>query len=169
MAFYRLVSQAWYLWRKKSIIWSLRFSTGFSLMLIILQLLLSTSHCMGASSTPLSLRALLQSVSASRLDHQQTECPQLWFGYNSLWICCGTVYKVSLPNKPSAQSTFSTFGDFVSLESRNLYPVIFDTEACDTSHTEHCSHPCWHWPFFTNWSQNLTWGVILFRFLIAST
>lgn len=72
----------------------------FSLIIIILQLLLSTSLCSGSSSPPLSLQTLLQSRSASPLGHQQTECSPLWIGYNSLWLCCDAVNKFSLPNKP---------------------------------------------------------------------
>lgn len=68
-------------------------------MIIILQLLLSTSCCSGPSSPPLSLQTLLQSRSASPLGHQQTECSPLWVGYNSLWVWSDAVNKFSLPNK----------------------------------------------------------------------
>lgn len=65
--------------KEKALI-SLRFSTGFSLMIIIFQPLLNTSLCSSPSSPPLSLQTLLQSRSASPLGHHQTECSALWVG-----------------------------------------------------------------------------------------
>lgn len=54
------------------------------------------------------VQALLQSRSASPMGHQQTQCLQLWFGYNSLRICCDAVYSVSLSNKhPQLNPSFN--------------------------------------------------------------
>jgi len=86
LAFYISVSQAW-MWRWKGII--LWFGTDSSLMLIILQLPLSTICCIPTSAL---MEALLHSRSPPPPLHQLTFCPQLWFGYNSLQICCAAVY-----------------------------------------------------------------------------
>ena len=57
------------------------------------------------------VQTLLRSRSASSVGHQQTECPQLWFGYNSLRICCDAVYNSSLPSKhPQFNPSFNFWG-----------------------------------------------------------
>lgn len=140
VAFYRLVSQAHCLWRKKSIIWSLRFGTGFSLMLIILQLFLSINHCTGASSTPLSWcmlcfsPGLLYPLATSKLSALSFDLVTIHSEFAMMLFVTFLFQKHTL-----SSIHLSTFGDFVPLESGNLYAVISDTEACGTSHKDRCS------------------------------
>lgn len=72
----------------------------------------------------------------------------------------------------------STFGYFVSLESGDLYAVIFDTEARGTCHKDRCSSLQQSLLTLTSFHQLKSgshlrdvscWGVFLFHFFIAST
>jgi len=140
VAFYRSVSKTCCLWRKRSIIWSLRFATGFSLVFIILQLLLSTSHCTGASSTPLSLckhfssPGLLRSLATSK---PSTVSFDLVTIHSEFAVMLFITFLFQIDTLSSIH--LSTFGDLISLESGNLYTVIFDAEARGTSHKDFCS------------------------------
>lgn len=163
VAFYKPVSQACCLWRKgKSFIQSLIFSTGLSLIAIILQLLLSTSLCSGPSCPPLSLQTLLQSRSASPHGHQQTECSPLGAGYNSLWVSSDALNKISIPNKhPHLNPYFQLLGALfhwnveifmqTSLVLKLMVPPL-KTAAAILADT-----------FFTNWNQDLTWEISPFK------
>lgn len=104
LAFYIPLSQAW-MWRWKGII--LLFGTGYSLMLIILQLLLSTICCIPMSAL---MEALLRSSSPPPSLYQLIFWPQLWFDYNSLQICCDAVYIFCSKQTPSAQPLFQLAG-----------------------------------------------------------
>lgn len=176
MAFCKPVSQACCLWRKgKTFIQSLRFSTGFSLMIIILQLLLSTSFCSGPSPPPLSLQILLQSRSAPPLGHQQTECSPLWIGYNLCWVCSDAVNNFYLPNKPPHLNPyFQLLGTLfrwnmeISMQSslvlqlmvpaiKTAAAILADTDLFHQLKSE------------SHLSDVSFWGVFLFCFLIAST
>lgn len=61
-------------------------------------------------STDQSARSALVQVCFT-VGPQKTECPQLWFGYNSLQICWHVVYNFSLPNKhPQLNPSFNFWG-----------------------------------------------------------
>lgn len=173
VAFYKPVSQACCLWRKgKSFIQSLIFSTGFSLMAIILQ------HCWAPASA-VALHAhfclckrcfspgLLHPMATSKLTALLLELVAI----HSEFLLMLSI-KFLFQTNTLISIHFSTFKGFVSLECGNLYANIFGPEAHGTTTKDCCSHPCWHFFHQLKSGSHLRdisfQRVFLFHFLIAS-
>lgn len=104
-------------------LFSLRFGTGFSLILIILQLLLSTSPCTGALAPDAGFAVVWLSL---------TLCPPANFdliSFDLVTIHSEFTVMLFIPScskqMPSAQAITSSCGKFVSLESGDLHAGVF--------------------------------------------
>lgn len=139
-----------------------------SLLIIILQLLLSTSLCSGPSSPPLSLQTLLQSRSSSPLGHQQTGC-------SSLWVCSDAVNKFSLPNKPPHLNPYfqllgTLFHWNVELSMQSSLVLKLMVPAIKTAAAILADTDLFHQLKSESHLRDISFqGVFLFHFLIAST